>query len=67
MGQQYLAETIEMRVNPARQSSAFLREEAGQLRKTLEPHSRRSRTSSASMASLHPTSGSMWKACGSRS
>ena len=32
----YLAETIEMRVNPARQSSAFLREESEQLRKTLE-------------------------------
>lgn len=32
----YVAETIEMRVNPARQSSAFLREEAEQLRKTLE-------------------------------
>ncbi len=33
---QYLAETIDMRVNPAKQSSAFLREEAEKLRKTLE-------------------------------
>src|SRR5690606_15377109 len=32
----YLAESIEMRVNPARQASAFLREEAEALRKAFE-------------------------------
>lgn len=33
---QYLEETVEMRVNPARQSSAFLRAEAEKLRTALE-------------------------------
>lgn len=38
---QYINETIDMRVNPAKQSSAFLREESDTLRRTLEQSQKR--------------------------